>query len=63
MIIVHVHALQLHASHKAMEVICVFMPCNCRQLVSYMKEHFRDDERGRQRAFYFWPWHFNFFCR
>lgn len=37
--------------------------CHCRQLVSYMKEHFRDDERGRQRAFYFWPWHFNFFCR
>lgn len=34
-----------------------------RQLVSYMKEHFRDDERGRRMAFYFWPWHFAFFCR
>lgn len=34
-----------------------------RQLVSYMKEHFRDDARGKIRAFYFWPWHFSFFCR
>jgi hypothetical protein len=41
----------------------VVMYLSCRQLVSYMKEHFRNDERGRKRAFYFWPWHFSFFCR
>ena len=33
------------------------------QLVSYMKEHFGDDDRGRRKAFYFLPWHFNFLCR
>jgi tRNA-dihydrouridine synthase 3 len=34
-----------------------------RQLVTYMKEHFRDDDRGKRSAFYFLPWHFNFFTR
>ena len=34
-----------------------------RTLVSYMKEHFGDDERGRQKAFYFLPFHLEFFCR
>lgn len=49
-----------------------------RRLVGYMKEHFRDDERGKRAAFYFlpWapvprvrramlllPWHFNFWTR
>jgi tRNA-dihydrouridine synthase 3 len=34
----------------------------CR-LVSYMKEHFGDDEKGRRKAFYFLPWHFDFLCR
>lgn len=33
------------------------------QLVSYMKEHFGDDDKGRKKAFYFLPWHFNFLCR
>ena len=33
------------------------------QLVSYMKEHFGDDAKGRKKAFYFLPWHFNFLCR
>ncbi len=28
-----------------------------------MKQHFRDDERGKRAAFYFLPWHFNFFSR
>ena len=28
-----------------------------------MKEHFRDDERGRRAAFYFFPWHFDFLSR
>ena len=34
-----------------------------RQLVAYMKEHFGDDARGRHKAFYFLPWHFDFLCR
>ncbi len=34
-----------------------------RKLVSYMKEHFGDDEWGRRKAFYFLPWHFSFFHR
>jgi hypothetical protein len=34
-----------------------------RTLVSHMKAHFRDDVRGKRMAFYFLPWHFNFFCR
>ncbi len=33
------------------------------QLVSYMKEHFGDDAKGRKKAFYFLPLHFNFLCR
>lgn len=33
------------------------------RLTTYMKEHFRDDEKGRGRAMYFLPWHFSFFCR
>ena len=33
------------------------------QLVSYMKEHFGDDAKGRRKAFYFLPWHFEFLCR
>ncbi|PNW77131.1 hypothetical protein CHLRE_10g423400v5 [Chlamydomonas reinhardtii] len=34
-----------------------------RLLVSYMKEHFGDDERGRRKAWYFFPWHFDFLNR
>ena len=34
-----------------------------RRLAVYMKEHFRDDELGRERAMRFLPWHFGFFCR
>jgi tRNA-dihydrouridine synthase 3 len=34
-----------------------------RQLVAHMKQYFRDDARGRDKAFYFLPWHFNFFHR
>jgi tRNA-dihydrouridine synthase 3 len=34
-----------------------------RQLVAHMKAYFRDDDRGRAKAFYFLPWHFNFFHR
>ncbi len=34
-----------------------------RLLVSFMKEHFGDDARGRQKAWYFLPWHFDFFNR
>ena len=28
-----------------------------------MKEYFHDDALGKKRAFYFLPWHFEFFCR
>lgn len=34
-----------------------------RRLVAYMKEHFGDDAFGKRSAFYFFPWHFNFFSR
>ena len=34
-----------------------------RRLVAYMKEHFGDDARGRQKAWSFLPWHFDFFQR
>lgn len=34
-----------------------------RKLALYMKEHFRDDEKGKKRAMQFLPWHFSFFCR
>ncbi len=33
------------------------------RFVTYLKEHFYDDERGRKRAMRFLPWHFGFFCR
>ena len=47
---------------------CEALAVQCRvgiyyQLVSYMKEHFGDDAKGRSKAFYFLPWHFNFLCR
>lgn len=32
-------------------------------LAMKMKEHFRDDEKGRERTMRFLPWHFDFFCR
>jgi tRNA-dihydrouridine synthase 3 len=35
----------------------------CRRLAVLMKEHFRDDAKGRERAMRFLPWHFGFFCR
>lgn len=28
-----------------------------------LKEHFRDDEKGRERTMRFLPWHLGFFCR
>jgi tRNA-dihydrouridine synthase 3 len=34
-----------------------------RQFVSYMKEYFGDDAKGKRKAFYFLPWHFSFFFR
>ena len=33
------------------------------QFIRYLKEHFRDDEKGRKRAMFFLPWHLGFFCR
>jgi tRNA-dihydrouridine synthase 3 len=32
-------------------------------LAQMMKAHFRDDDKGRERAMRFLPWHFEFFCR
>ncbi|MBL9077382.1 MAG: tRNA-dihydrouridine synthase family protein [Planctomycetes bacterium] len=32
-------------------------------LAQAMKQHFRDDEKGRERAMRFLPWHLGFFCR
>ncbi len=32
-------------------------------LAQKMKVHFRDDEKGRERAMRFLPWHFEFLCR
>ena len=34
-----------------------------RRLVTHMKEYFGDDARGRGKAFYFLPWHFDFLTR
>lgn len=33
------------------------------QFARMLKEHFRDDEKGRKRAMFFLPWHLGFFCR
>ncbi|HLU39443.1 MAG TPA: tRNA-dihydrouridine synthase family protein, partial [Planctomycetota bacterium] len=33
------------------------------RFVSFLKEHFGDDERGKKKAMYFLPWHLGFFCR
>ena len=34
-----------------------------RTLVKYMKEHFGDDEWGKRKAWYFFPWHLGWFSR
>ena len=34
-----------------------------RQLACFMKEHFGDDAKGRRKAWYFLPWHFDFLSR
>lgn len=34
-----------------------------RQFLRFMKDHFREDEKGKKRAMFFLPWHFGFFCR
>jgi tRNA-dihydrouridine synthase 3 len=33
------------------------------RFAGYLKEHFRDDDIGRERAMRFLPWHFSFFWR
>jgi tRNA-dihydrouridine synthase 3 len=33
------------------------------RFVELLREHFRDDEKGRRRAHRFLSWHLNFFCR
>ncbi len=32
-------------------------------LAQAMKQHFRDDDKGKERAMRFLPWHLGFFCR
>lgn len=34
-----------------------------RRFAVYLKQHFRDDDKGRERAMRFLPWHLDFFCR
>jgi tRNA-dihydrouridine synthase 3 len=34
-----------------------------RRLASYMRDHFGNDDMGKRKAFYFYPWHFNFLVR
>lgn len=34
-----------------------------RKLTVYMQEHFRVDEKGKERTMRFLPWHLGFFCR
>ncbi len=33
------------------------------QFMRFLKEHFRDDDKGRKRTMFFLPWHLGFFCR
>ena len=33
------------------------------KLAQHFKDQFGDDDFGKRHAFYFLPWHFNFFCR
>jgi tRNA-dihydrouridine synthase 3 len=33
------------------------------RFVSFLREHFHDDERGHRRILHFLPWHLGFFCR
>jgi tRNA-dihydrouridine synthase 3 len=33
------------------------------RLLELMREHFRDDDKGRRRILKFLPWHLDFFCR
>ena len=42
----------------AEERVAVYM-----RFVGFMKEHFRDDAKGKKSAFFFLPWHMGFFCR
>lgn len=33
------------------------------RFAAFLKEHFREDQKGRKRAMHFLPWHLGFFCR
>ncbi|HLQ37040.1 MAG TPA: tRNA-dihydrouridine synthase family protein [Planctomycetota bacterium] len=33
------------------------------QFVRWLKDHFREDDKGRERTMRFLPWHLGFFCR
>ncbi|MBK8980086.1 MAG: tRNA-dihydrouridine synthase family protein [Planctomycetes bacterium] len=45
----------LATPHDRLEVLLRF--------AGYLKEHFRDDDKGRERAMRFLPWHLGFFAR
>ena len=47
-------------SNRAWELSAAERAGVYRQLTCYMKEHFGDDSRGRKKAWYFLPWHFDF---
>lgn len=51
------------AEHKSWEPTAEERVGLYHRLAVYMKEHFYDDEKGRQRAMRFLPWHFGFFWR
>ena len=42
----------------AEERVAIYM-----RFMSFLKEHFRDDDKGRKRTMFFLPWHMGLFCR
>ena len=50
-------------SSQAVEPTALERVAIYRRLAVYMKEHFRDDDKGRERAMRFLPWHLGFFWR
>lgn len=51
------------AEKKAWEPTALERLALYHDLAQKMKTHFRDDEKGKERAMRFLPWHFEFFCR
>ncbi|MFO1076996.1 MAG: tRNA-dihydrouridine synthase family protein [Planctomycetota bacterium] len=51
------------AEKRAIEPVAEERVAIAHRLAMMLKEHFRDDEKGRERAMRFLPWHLGFFCR